>query len=164
MRKPCPVIEIPAEVEERLQRDLRRGGRREIGGILMGECLQAGRFRVVDFTVDHRGGTVATFVRTLRAVPQALTRFFDRTEHDYRRFNYLGEWHSHPSFAPTPSSRDIESVQSIADDPEVGASFVTLLIVKLGDEKSISGSATIFREGASPEAATLVFAWEREHV
>ncbi len=158
------VIEIPAEIEERLRRDLRRGARREIGGILMGECLSPGRFRVVDFTVDHGRGTVVTFVRSLRAVLQALGRFFDRTEHHYQRFNYLGEWHSHPSFAPIPSSRDIESVQSIADDPDVGANFVSLLIVKIGGKKSIEGSVTIFQANASPEAATLVFAEGREHV
>jgi len=58
----------------------------------------------------------------------------------------------------------MESVQSIADDPEVGANFVTLLIVKLRDEECIEGSATIFQAGASPEAATLVFAGEKEHV
>ncbi len=158
------VIEIPAHIEERLRRDLLSGGRREIGGILMGECLEPGRFQVVDFTVDHGGGTVSTFVRSLRAVLQALTRFFDRTEHEYQRFNYLGEWHSHPSFAPSPSFRDIESVQSIADDPEVGANFVALLILRLSDETGIEGTATVFQVGVPPEAATLVFSGEKAHV
>ena len=159
------VIEIPTEIEKRLRADLRRGGQREIGGILMGECLQPGRFRVADITADHGGGTIATFVRSLRAALQALTRFFDRTEHDYRRFNYLGEWHSHPSFAPTPSNRDIESLQNIADDPEVGANFVVLLIVKLGREKQDRrergrSSKPILRR--NPE--TLVLAGEKEYV
>ena len=158
------VIEIPTEIEERLRADLRRGGQREIGGILMGECLQPGRFRVADVTADHGGGTITTFVRSLRAVLQALTRFFDRTKHDYRRFNYLGEWHSHPSFAPTPSNRDIESVQNIADDPEVGANFVVLLIVKLGRENKIDASATIFQTNTPPEPVTLVLAGEKEYV
>lgn len=158
------VIEVPAEIEARLREHLRRGGKREIGGILMGECLQPGRFRVADFTVDYGGGTIATFVRSLRAVLQALTRFFDQTEHDYKRFNYLGEWHSHPSFAPTPSTRDIESVQSIADDENVGANFVALLIVKLVAEHRVDASATIFRANTPPVPATIFFAEEDAHV
>ena len=158
------MIEVPADIEARLREQLRRGGEREIGGILMGECLHPGRFRVADFTVDHRGGTIATFVRSLRAVLQALTRFFDRTEHDYKRFNYLGEWHSHPSFAPTPSKRDIESVQSIVDDKDGGANFVALLIVNLTAEYRIDASATIFRGTTPPVPARLVFAGEDAHV
>lgn len=157
------VIEIPADIEERFRKELRRGGHREIGGILMGECIEPGWFRIVDFTVDHGGGSVATFVRSLSAVLQALTRFFDCTDHNYQRFNYLGEWHSHPSFAPIPSNRDIGSVQSIADDPKVGANFVTLLIVKLDNKKRIEASATIFMVDASPETTSLVFSGEKEH-
>jgi [CysO sulfur-carrier protein]-S-L-cysteine hydrolase len=149
-------IEIPERIERRFENELRRGGMFEIGGILMGECLEPGRFRVVDFTVDHGGGTVMTFVRSLRGVLQALNRFFNQTAHDYCRFNYLGEWHSHPSFAPRPSRKDIESAQSIVDDPEVGANFVTLLIVKIGENGAIEGGATIFQANVPPIDATLV--------
>lgn len=152
------VIEIPREIEERLREDLRRGGHREIGGVVMGECLHPGRFRVADYTVDHGGGTLATFVRSLRAVLRALNHFFDKTEHEYRRFNYLGEWHSHPSFSPTPSPRDIKSVQSIASDPEVGANFVALLVLRLRGDGEIEGSATVFQASAGPQSATLVLA------
>lgn len=158
------MIELPTDIQARLRKELSRGGSREIGGILMGECLEPGRFRVVDFTVDHGGGTVATFVRSLRAVLQALTRFFDRTGHNYRRFNYLGEWHSHPSFSLTPSSRDIDSVQSIADDPEVGANFVSFLIVKLGEEGALEGSVTVFQAGVSPQRGAIVSTGTSEHV
>lgn len=157
-------IEVPSEIERRLRHELRRGGVREVGGILMGECLAPGKFRVVDFTVDHGGGTVATFVRSLRTVVTALARFFHHTAHDYRRFNYLGEWHSHPSFLPTPSGRDFDSVQSIADDSNVGANFVTLLIVKLDSEGQIEGSATIFQACTLPAAATLVWMEEEKGV
>lgn len=157
-------IEIPVEIEDRLRKVLRRGGLREIGGIIMGECLESGRFRIVDFTVDLHGGTVTSFVRSLRGVLHALSRFFNLTAHDYRRFNYLGEWHSHPSFFPFPSSRDIKAGQSIADDPDVGANFIVLLIVKFSEEGVFEGSATIFKDGAPPEAAKLVLARDRKHV
>lgn len=156
------VIEIPAKVEELLLKELRCGGPREIGGILMGECLEPGHFRVIEFTVDHSRGGSYSFVRVLRQALEALFRFFDRTEHNYSKYNYLGEWHSHPSFDPIPSRRDIESVQSIADDPEVGATFVTLLILRLRGELEIEASGTIFVPDSHPEPATLVFEGGRD--
>ncbi len=112
------VIEIPVEVKIRLKAELYRGGFREIGGVLMGECLEPGRFQLVDFTVDHGGGTFATFVRSIRTALKALARFFDRTMHNYRRFNYLGEWHSHPSFPPTPSLEGSATVFQAGLSPE----------------------------------------------
>jgi hypothetical protein len=60
--------------------------------------------------------------------------------HDYRRFNYVGEWHSHPSFEPEPSSRDDTSMREIVQDPKVGANFVALLIVKLDGNGSLLAS------------------------
>ena len=60
-----------------------------------------------------------------------LRAIFQQTGHDYTRFNYLGEWHSHPSFAPYPSRTDDLSMLQIVQDVEVGANFAVLLIAKL---------------------------------
>jgi hypothetical protein len=60
-----------------------------------------------------------------------LLAFFEHANHDYERFNYIGEWHSHPCFAPEPSLRDDASMRQIVEDPQVGAHFVVLLVVKL---------------------------------
>ena len=59
----------------------------------------------------------------MRRIEDALDRiasFFDRVNHEYVRFNYIGEWHSHPSFEPEPSTKDDLSMQDIVEDPEVG--------------------------------------------
>ena len=74
-----------------------------------------------------------------------LKAFFARTKGDFTRFNYLGEWHSHPMFAPVPSETDCHSMQSIVDNPEVGVNFVVLLVVKLASRTKIEGTAMVFR-------------------
>jgi Prokaryotic homologs of the JAB domain len=51
--------------------------------------------------------------------------------HNFKRFNYLGEWHSHPSFLPEPSATDHKSMREMIEDPKLGANFVVLMVVKL---------------------------------
>src|SRR5262245_2536321 len=98
---------VPTRIARRLARELRRAGHREIGGVLMGEHIGDDAFRVADMTVQRSGGSQTCFVRRPHEHKRALDRFFERTGGDYARFNYLGEWHSHPSFAPVPSGTDL---------------------------------------------------------
>ncbi len=135
---------LPGDVAEKLESVLRSAGSREIGGVLMGEHVSEGVFRIKDLTVQRRGGTFASFVREVRAVLAPLQRFFRETGHDYTQYNYLGEWHSHPSFPAEPSHRDSESMWRIVEDPAVGANFVVLLIARLGAKGNLEGSATVY--------------------
>lgn len=146
---------LPDDVAERLESALRGAGNREIGGVLMGEHVSEGVFRVKDLTVQRRGGTFASFMREVRAALAPLQRFFRHTGHDYTRYNYLGEWHSHPSFPAEPSHRDSESMWRIVEDPAVGANFVVLLIVRLGSEGKLEGSATTYLKGRRNLEAAL---------
>lgn len=135
---------------------LKQAGSRETGGILMGEHVGEDTFRVAEITVQRQPGTIATFVRALADVAQALTRFFRRTNYEYTRFNYLGEWHSHPSFALEPSASDCLSMLEIVEDPDVGANFAVLMIVRLdGDE--LDGAPFIFQPGGQVSRAALEF-------
>ena len=106
-------IEIAAHVRDRLRRSLRSARRREIGGILMAEQIEPGHFRVVDLTVDGETGGRAHFVRSAEAHADALDAFFRRTGEAYSRYNYLGEWHSHPVFPVTPSVQDAASMTEL---------------------------------------------------
>ena len=99
----------------------------------MGEHIGPNLFVVREMTV-HRRGAFASFVRRIEDAIGRLRAFFQQTGHDYTRFNYLGEWHSHPSFAPYPSRTDDLSMLQIVQDETVGANFAVLLIVKLGAE------------------------------
>lgn len=134
------TLSIPYEVQSTLRNALRRAGSNECGGILMGEHVGVNHFTVRTLTVQGYG-SFASFVRGTRAALRALSSFLRRSNHEYTRFNYLGEWHSHPSFSVQPSSTDHHSMQDIAANPGVGAHFVVLLIFKLTDQGELEGSA-----------------------
>lgn len=116
-------ILLAPPILKRLRRELRRAGNREIGGLLMGEDLGNGDFRVVEISVQRSGGTEACFIRNPKGHQTELDTFFARTGNNYSRFNYLGEWHSHPSFTATPSAPDLATMLSLVNDPSVGSNF-----------------------------------------
>jgi [CysO sulfur-carrier protein]-S-L-cysteine hydrolase len=134
------TLTVPAEVTSRLEEALTRSGKHEIGGVMMAEHVGANAFVVREVTI-HKRGTFASFIRRIEDAWSALTRFFNNTKRDYRRFNYIGEWHSHPSFEPIPSMPDHAAMAEIATDRDVGANFVVLMIVKLDLHGSMIGTA-----------------------
>lgn len=141
---------LTAKPLKRLERELKRGGRREIGGLLMGEHIGGEKFRLADFTVQHDGGSHSHFLRDPAQHKEQLDSFFARTGHDYGRFNYLGEWHSHPSFEPLPSSTDMASMQQLVEDPATNVNFLVLLIVRRSSGRRLDFSALAFRPGHAP--------------
>lgn len=104
----------------------------------------------------QRRGTFARFVREVRAALSGIKAFFDRTSHQYEKYNYLGEWHSHPSFAPEPSGQDHAAMREIIDDPEVGATFVVLVIVKLDSDGRLIGTAHTYLPGGAAHRSDLL--------
>jgi hypothetical protein len=141
---------VPPEITSQLVEALAQAGRREIGGILMGEHIGVDTFRVKELTIQRKGGTFAAFIRIVAEILAPLRAFFDSTKHDYTRFNYLGEWHSHHSFALSPSGRDHTTMYGIVTDPQLGAHFVVLLLVKLGNDNQLDGSVTVYQPNKKP--------------
>lgn len=148
-------IEIARDVEASLRSALRSAGPREIGGVLMGEQIEPGHFRIVDLSVDAETGGNAHFVRSPDAHAQALDAFFERTGNAYDRFNYLGEWHSHPGFPVTPSIQDAASMIALVHG-ERGIDFAILLIVRLEAWRALACSCTLFRRGMSPSVVEIL--------
>jgi len=140
---------------ETLTQALRRSGHREIGGVLMAEHTGQNHFTVREVSVQRRG-TLASFVRGLTDALSSIRRFLTDTAHDYTRFNYLGEWHSHPSFEPFPSAQDDASMRQIVEDTRVGANFVVLLIIKLDEQGSLVGSVHTYLPSGEKLASELV--------
>jgi integrative and conjugative element protein (TIGR02256 family) len=147
---------LAPQVTKRLVRELRRSGSREIGGLLLAEHVGEKLFRVVEISVQRTGGTHAGFMRDPQRHRRQLESFFRRTGEDYTRFNYLGEWHSHPSFPADPSLTDVETMQSIVEDPTVGVNFLILLICKRAAAGAIEASATAFLARNQPVRIPLV--------
>ena len=131
-------LELPAESRARLHMALRAGGTREVGGQLFGEQLAPSLFRVTHLTVQRTPGTFARFVVDIAQALHDAAAFFRLTRHDYGRFNYIGEWHSHPSFAVTPSSTDRDTMRALVTDPDFKGHFAVLMISRLdGDDLTL---------------------------
>jgi [CysO sulfur-carrier protein]-S-L-cysteine hydrolase len=148
-------IELGPDIEMRIRTALRQAGRREIGGMLFAEQLAPSDFRIIDFSVDAFSGSHTKFLRTPEAHRKALDAFFERTDWDYQRFNYLGEWHSHPSFSVRPSAEDIETMTDIVQNGNSSISFAFLLIVRFRFRLWIDHSLTFFARGQPPQKARL---------
>lgn len=137
------TLNLPSDVVRKLESALKSAGSDECGGVLMAEHIGPNAFAVRELTVQG-GGSFARFVREARAALTALRGFFARTENQYTRFNYLGEWHSHPSFSVEPSGTDHQSMIEMVRNPEVGANFLVLLVVKLDAAKQLLGSVHMY--------------------
>ena len=136
-------IQIPNPIKEQIVAALSKAGDREIGGVMMGEQIATNVFAISEITIQRKGGGIASFVRAVSSAVSALSQFFKRTNEDFTRFNYLGEWHSHPSFALQPSGTDVNSMFELVCEPDLGAEFAILMIVKLEDQ-SFAGNAWVF--------------------
>jgi proteasome lid subunit RPN8/RPN11 len=147
---------LPHPILKRLHREMRRARRREIGGLLLGEHIGDESFRLVDVTVQRLGGSSAHFVRDPAQHRSQLDSFFAKTGGDFTRYNYLGEWHSHHSFEPLPSAKDISTMQTIVENAEVGVNFAVLIIARIGFIGSVQLSACLFRPFSRPEDVQIV--------
>lgn len=133
----------------KLERELRSAGSDEIGGVLAAEQVEDGRFLVIDLSVQ-RNGTHSHFERDPIQHREFIRRFHERMGHQPERFNYLGEWHSHPAYPATPSDVDFRQMQDLVEDVEQKSTFLVLMIVKLGLKGQLQGSAYGFRPGSVP--------------
>jgi proteasome lid subunit RPN8/RPN11 len=133
----------------KLKRELRSAGRNEIGGVLASEQLSDGVFLVRDLSVQ-RNGTPTSFVRDPVQHRKFMRRFHRLTGNSPERFNYLGEWHSHPSFLALPSEPDIRQMHAEIHEPEQTSTFLVLLIVKAGMDGGLIGSTHAFRRALAP--------------
>jgi integrative and conjugative element protein (TIGR02256 family) len=146
---------LPQQTIKRLRRKL-RGRLREMGGIMVGEHTGPDEFRVVDISYQKRGGTIAHFIRDPAHHKAFLAEFYKHTGNAYERFNYIGEWHSHPAFEPLPSGEDFRTMYDLVEDPEVGVNFAVLIIARLRGWSTIELSATLFRPGYLPDAVDVM--------
>jgi len=146
---------LPSELIQRLKGELRGAGRQEIGGVLVGEHVENETFRLVELSVQRSGGNAVHFDRDDVQGRAFVADYLRRTGKDPRACNYIGEWHSHPQFTPTPSGEDIATMFDIVRDPRVGISFAVLIIARLQRWSVLQMSATVFRPSGAAEAVDV---------
>lgn len=148
-------ILLPASVAQTVVEELRRCGRHETGGLIFAEHIGGDTFKIVEVTIQQSRGTCVEFVRDPAEHKQQLDAFFDRTGDNCARFNYFGEWHSHPSFLPVPSGQDLRTMRSILEDEDVGVNFLVLMIARLKDRSGLELSATVCTASGLYEPASI---------
>lgn len=138
-----------------LKRALQAAGSKEIGGVLAAEQLGDGRFVVVDLSIQS-DGTSSNFQRDPVQHRKFIQRFHSRMGRNPERFNYLGEWHSHPSYPAIPSEVDVQQMQDLVEDDEQVSTFLVLMVVKLGVTGVLRGSVYGFRPQLAPIRGRLI--------
>lgn len=127
-----------------LQAALLKAGTNEIGGVLFGEHVGDEDFRVSEMIFQRRSGDEVTFRRTPKEAMRSLKKLNMAYGYNYARFNYLGEWHSHPNAPVIPSQRDCITMQELLTDPATDANFLILLIVRRNATGDLELSANAF--------------------
>jgi [CysO sulfur-carrier protein]-S-L-cysteine hydrolase len=149
-------LRIPRQQLAELQVYLTQGGKREIGGWLVAEQIAPGEFELVGFTVDLEVGTRDRFDSLPEPHSEQMDRILLENNDRAGRVDYLGEWHSHPTFPPIPSEIDLTSMTDMVENS--GPSFAALVIVRLMGNASIQATITTFQRGQLPEAGQLIIA------
>lgn len=143
---------LAVDQRDKLLEALERAGSKEIGGQLFGELLAPSKFLITELVVQPRVGSFSRFVVDLFQAAKAAMQFFDRTGHRYSTFNYIGEWHSHPSFAVMPSLTDIETMRNLVHETDFAGNFAVLMIVR-ADAGTLSVGSWVFDpQGRESEA------------
>lgn len=102
---------------------------RETGGTLVGRYSDDGREALVTAALEAKTGARRRRTRFYRP-PDDVD---DQLERVYRasggRTHYLGEWHTHPRAAPTPSPTDLDALRELARSRNVAADTPVMIIV-----------------------------------
>jgi proteasome lid subunit RPN8/RPN11 len=151
-------LTVPRSQLAKLQIHLKKGGNREIGGWLVAEQTAPGKFELVGLTVDLEVGTRDRFDSLPEPHSQQMDRILLENSGRAGRIDYLGEWHSHPTFPPIPSQIDVAAMTDMVENN--GPSFAALVIVRLMADASIQATITTFKRAQLPEAGQLIIADE----
>lgn len=137
-------LRIAQKILDGWAKALRRARRREIGGVLFGEHVGEADFRIVEATTQARGGNDVAFQRKAGKARRDLKSLARRHGDDPERFNYLGEWHSHPNAPAAPSRVDEITMYQLLADPGTNVNFLVLLINRLNDQGALELSAVAY--------------------
>lgn len=137
-------LRIPHQIAKEWKNSLKKAGNNEIGGVLFGEHVGESDFRIVHATKQAGGGGHSYFRRKGSVARREINRISAEYGDHYERFNYLGEWHSHPNAPAIPSTKDELSMQSLLIDPDTSANFLVLIIMQLTQDEVIEISAIAY--------------------
>ncbi|PRY13774.1 integrative and conjugative element protein (TIGR02256 family) [Pontibacter ummariensis] len=148
------VLLLNAAIET-IQKDIKQFHPLETGGILLG-CYDSNlRMATVHAAVpapsDSKHGR-ASFERGTNGIMEELRRVSQLEP----PLHYLGEWHSHPSSSPSPSTVDSRQMQKFVQGRQHGVETPLLLIVGGGPPFALEWRFCLHRPKMEPLAFTVV--------
>ena len=148
---------IPASISDTFVEKLRNSNNREIGGVLFAEQLAYGEFSLLETTFHTSDGNTFTFDRDIVKARKDIRRFHSYYNGKPQKFNYFGEWHSHPHSTSEPSEVDNSMMWEILSQTDESVNFLVLIIVKLIRQSSLDLNATAFlRSGHKLNCTTII--------
>lgn len=121
--------------------------------MLFGEQIEEGKFRIVETTHQRSyGGTATTFKRRGGVARKEILALHEKFGGAPERFNYFGEWHSHPNAPAWPSLQDEITMHNLLVDQGGLVNFLVLVIVKLDEQAQLHiGARTFLASGHNLE-------------
>tara|TARA_R110002096_G_scaffold334801_1_gene528470 strand:+ start:3254 stop:3718 length:465 start_codon:yes stop_codon:yes gene_type:complete len=117
---------------------------KEIGGVLFGEHIESDVFKVLEITTQFSDGDQSNFKRNGDEARDEIKKIRSNFKDDNKRYNYLGEWHSHPNSAAVPSETDDKTMFKILGDSTTNANFLVLIILRLAGDINLELSARTY--------------------
>ncbi len=128
-------IEVRDRVLEKLFSYEQEDGEFEAGGILLGGFIEKDNKYIVTNISEPNDEDERGLCFFVRKKDKAQSTINDEWEKSSGRINYLGEWHTHNSFVPQPSSTDLKLLKQIIKDQTNCWDEVFMIIV--GRDKSM---------------------------
>ena len=146
-------IIIPKKISLKLKKQISKYSPLETKGALFAEDLGNDTFRIDEVYLEPKPGTT-TFVKLFinQEYVSFQKNYHKLRKNNFSKFNFIGDWHSHPLFECFPSSYDIREVEE--DIKKSNAIFLVQLILKVIKGKLI-GNAFYYTRGLSAKKITL---------
>jgi len=147
-------IIVPKNIVDSIFGAVEKAGVCEIKGALYAKYISSNCYEIEDVFISKNAGT--SFFSNL-IIGFSYHRFeknyFKKHNNDFKNHNYIGDWHSHPSFECIPSEYDVK--EAFDELRNSNANFLIQLIVK-NDGGKLIGNCFLYNDNESHEKCSLV--------
>ncbi len=151
------AVRIPGEVLAAMRKIAASSKPRETGGTLVGYYSRDRRVAFVTRALEANIGARkqrARFYRPPDDVDGQLARIYEESG---GLTHYLGEWHTHPEAAPTPSPTDLSTLRGLARSRSVATDTPFMVILGGSFRTTDTASCTL----AEKSGRTLIGLYEQ---
>ncbi len=147
-------IVIPKKMCIKLKKELNRMGFYETRGSFFAERVNDDLFVINDIYFSRKQGTVSFIQMIIGSDYHRFQNIYHKKhKFEYKKFNFIGDWHSHPSFSCNPSRYDVKEAK---DDLEhSNANFIVQCILKLINN-NLTGNAYVYYRDRKTEEIDLI--------